>query len=144
MFAGAFDLDAAEAVVGGDGIDGDNVLDLVAGLVDQSLVQVVQRQRRARYRLLDTIRAYARQRLPEMEDPDRVRGRQLEFSVGLAGQDTNNWRNGRDSNPRTREGRPLSRRLHSSTLPPFRDRGYLRYTPGLPGEVPERPNGAPC
>ncbi len=40
--------------------------------------------------------------------------------------------------------RPLSRRLHSSALPPFRTRGYRRYTPGLPGEVPERPNGAPC
>jgi hypothetical protein len=33
-------------------------------------------------------------------------------------------RNGRDSNPRRRKPRPLSRRLHSSTLPPFRSRGY--------------------
>ncbi|MDQ3661936.1 MAG: hypothetical protein M3454_12940, partial [Actinomycetota bacterium] len=86
VFAGSFELDAAEAVVGGDGIDADDVLDLVAGLVEQSLVQVVQRQGRARYRLLETIRVYARQRLSELDDPDVVRGRHLEFHVGLAGR----------------------------------------------------------
>ena len=84
VFAGSFELDAAEAVVGGEGIDGDDVLDLVAGLVEQSLVQVAQRQGRARYRLLETIRVYARQRLSELDDPDRVRDRHLEFHVGLA------------------------------------------------------------
>jgi non-specific serine/threonine protein kinase len=86
VFAGSFELDAAEAVVGGEGIDGDDVLDLVAGLVEQSLLQVVQRQGMARYRLLETIRVYARQRLSELDDPDRVRGRHLEFHVGLAGR----------------------------------------------------------
>jgi len=86
VFAGSFELDAAEAVVGGDGIDGEDVLDLVAGLVEQSLVQVAQRQGRARYRLLETIRVYARQRLSELDDPHRVRGRHLEFHVGLAGR----------------------------------------------------------
>jgi predicted ATPase/DNA-binding CsgD family transcriptional regulator len=86
VFAGSFELDAAEAVVAGEGIDGDDVLDVVAGLVEQSLVQVVQRQGRARYRLLETIRVYARQRLSELDDPDRVRGRHLAFHVGLARQ----------------------------------------------------------
>jgi len=86
VFAGSFELDAAEEVVGGEGIDGDDVLDLVAGLVEQSLVQVAERQGRARYRLLETIRMYARQRLSELDDPDRVRGRHLDFHVGLAGR----------------------------------------------------------
>ncbi|MEX2542612.1 MAG: LuxR C-terminal-related transcriptional regulator [Trueperaceae bacterium] len=86
VFAGSFELDAAEAVVGGAGIDSDDVLDLVAGLVEQSMVQVVQRRGRARYRLLETIRVYARQRLSELDDPNRVRGRHLEFYVGLAGR----------------------------------------------------------
>ena len=84
VFAGSFELDAAEAVVGGAGIDGAAVLDLVAGLVEQSLVQVTTRQGRARYRLLETIRVYARRRLSELDDPDVVRGRHLEFHVGLA------------------------------------------------------------
>ncbi|MEX2534347.1 MAG: AAA family ATPase, partial [Trueperaceae bacterium] len=86
VFAGSFELDAAEAIVVGEDIDSDDVLNLVAGLVEQSLLQVAQRQGRARYRLLETIRVYARQRLSELDEPDRVRGRLLEFYVGLAGR----------------------------------------------------------
>lgn len=86
VFAGSFELDAAEAVVGGDGIDGDAVLDLVAGLVERSLLQVAQRRGSARYRLLETIRVYARQRLSELDESDRLRGRHLEFYVGLVGR----------------------------------------------------------
>ena len=86
VFAGAFELDAAEEVVGGEGIDVGGVLDLVAGLVEQSLVQVATRQGTARYRLLETIRVYARRRLAELDDPDRVRGRHMGFHLGLAGR----------------------------------------------------------
>src|SRR5665811_319435 len=86
VFAGSFELDAAEAVMAGEGIDRGDVLDLVAGLVEQSLLQVVKRQGSARYRLLESIRVYARQRLSGLDDPVRVRGRHLEFHVGLAGQ----------------------------------------------------------
>jgi predicted ATPase/DNA-binding CsgD family transcriptional regulator len=86
VFAGSFELDAAEEVVGGEGIDRDDVLDLVAALAEHSMVQVVERHGRARYRLLETIRVYARQRLSELDDPDRVRGRHLKFHVGLAGR----------------------------------------------------------
>ncbi|MDP8970693.1 MAG: LuxR C-terminal-related transcriptional regulator, partial [Actinomycetota bacterium] len=84
VFAGSFELDAAAAVVGGDGIDGDDVLDLVAGLVEQSMLEVAQRHGRARYRLLETIRVYAQQRLSDLDDPDRMRRRHLDFYIGLA------------------------------------------------------------
>jgi predicted ATPase/DNA-binding CsgD family transcriptional regulator len=86
VFAGSFEFDAAEAVVAGDGIGRDDVLDLIAGLAEQSILEVVERQGRARYRLLETIRVYARQRLSELDDPARVRDRHLEFHVGLAGR----------------------------------------------------------
>ena len=86
VFAGSFELDAAEEVMSGKGIDRDDVLDLVTALVEQSLLQVAQRQHRARYRLLETIRAYARQRLSGLDDRDRVRGRHLEFHLGLTGR----------------------------------------------------------
>ncbi len=86
VFAGSFELDAAAAVMAGEGIDGDAVLDLLAGLVEQSLVQVTQGDGRARYRLLETIRLYARGRLSELDDPDRVRDRHLTFYRGLAGR----------------------------------------------------------
>ncbi len=85
-FVGSFELDAAVAVVGGDGIDGDDVLDLVAGLVEHSLLQVSERNGRARYRLLESIRVYARRRLSELDEPGRVRDRHLEFHVVLAGR----------------------------------------------------------
>ncbi len=84
VFAGSFELDAAQVVMAGDGIGDEAVLDLVAGLVAHSMVQVAQRQGRARYRLLETIRIYARQRLAELDDPPRVQGRHLAFYVGLA------------------------------------------------------------
>jgi predicted ATPase/DNA-binding CsgD family transcriptional regulator len=86
VFAGTFELDAAKAVVSDDGVDSDAVLDLLAGLVEQSLVQVTQGDGRARYRLLETIRLYARQRLSELDDPDRVRDRHLAFYRELAGR----------------------------------------------------------
>jgi predicted ATPase/DNA-binding CsgD family transcriptional regulator len=84
VFAGSFELDAAEAVVAGDDIDGGEVLDLVAGLVTQSLLQVVHAQGSARYRMLETIRLYARQRLAELDDPDQLRDRHLAFHRELA------------------------------------------------------------
>lgn len=84
VFAGSFELDAAEALVAGPGIDGSAVLDLVAGLVDQSMVQVVHRHNRARYRLLETIKVYARRRLPQLDDPARVRDAHLRFFARLA------------------------------------------------------------
>ena len=84
VFAGSFELDAAEAVLGGDGIDTGEVLDLVAGLLEQSMVEVASIRGRARYRLLETIRVYARQRLSELDDLDRVRDRHLAFHVDLA------------------------------------------------------------
>jgi predicted ATPase/DNA-binding CsgD family transcriptional regulator len=86
VFAGAFQLDAAEGVVGGDGADRGQVLGVISGLVEQSLLQVTESDGRARYRLLETIRAYARQRLTELEDPDEVRDRHLSFYVELARQ----------------------------------------------------------
>ena len=83
VFAGSFELDAAEAVVAGEPIAIEDVLDLVTGLVEQSILEVVERQGRARYRLLETIRVYARQRLSEVDEPGRVRDRHLAFHVGL-------------------------------------------------------------
>jgi predicted ATPase/DNA-binding CsgD family transcriptional regulator len=86
VFAGSFELDAAEAVVAGGGTHRDDVLDLVAALVEQSMLEVVERHGRARYRLLETIRVYARQRLSQLDDPTRLRDRHLAFHVRLAGR----------------------------------------------------------
>ena len=84
VFAGSFDLEAAQAVVVGPDIDETQVLGLVAGLADRSLLRVGEHDGRARYRLLETIRAYAFERLAEFDDSARVRDRHLAFNVGLA------------------------------------------------------------
>ncbi len=99
VFAGAFDLEAAQAVVAGSDIDESAVLDLVDALVDHSLVQVGEHHGVARYRLLETIRLFAQERLAELDDPARARDRHLDHYVtlseragtGLTGADGQAW-----------------------------------------------------
>lgn len=81
VFAGSFDLDAAEAVCAGEVIDRDDVLDVLSSLVDRSLVQMETDER---YRMLETIRIYARQRLVDSGEAAVVRTRHLEYYVELA------------------------------------------------------------
>lgn len=59
VFRGTFSLEAVEAVGSGDPVPADLVLDTLAALVDQSLVEMVESGGVARYRLLETIREYA-------------------------------------------------------------------------------------
>ncbi|WP_329190351.1 AfsR/SARP family transcriptional regulator [Streptomyces sp. NBC_01428] len=78
------DLEAAEAVCAGDGVARDEVLDLVTRLVDRSLVVVVEGPTGPRYRLLESVAAYATEQLHEMEDFTAVRDRQLRHYRALA------------------------------------------------------------
>jgi predicted ATPase/class 3 adenylate cyclase len=84
VFAGGWTLEAAEAVCSGDGLDEWEVLDLVTTLVDKSLVQYEAGEGEARYRLLETVRQYARDRLLESGEADVARGRQLDWCLALA------------------------------------------------------------
>jgi non-specific serine/threonine protein kinase len=68
VFAGAFDLPAAERVAARPPIARAQVVELLAGLVDKSLVNVVARQGACPYRMLDTLRAFGRERLLEAGD----------------------------------------------------------------------------
>ena len=63
VFAGGFDLEAAEAVCTTDGVDAFDVLDLLGSLVDKSLVIADRTPDSVRYRLLETIRQYSAQEL---------------------------------------------------------------------------------
>ncbi len=78
------DLDAAEAVCAGEGVAREEVLDLVTRLVDRSLVVVVDGPTGHRYRLLESVAAYATERLHEMEDLSAVRDRHLRHYLALA------------------------------------------------------------
>jgi predicted ATPase/DNA-binding SARP family transcriptional activator len=71
VFAGSMSLEAVEHVCGGDGLD---IVDLLSRLVDKSLVQADQADGTVRYRLLETIRQFADQRLRDAgERAARVR-----------------------------------------------------------------------
>ena len=80
VFPGSWTLQAAEHVCQGDGIDEQDVLDLLSRLVSQSLALVdSERGGERRYRFLETIREYARQRLLQTGATDRLRERHFEF-----------------------------------------------------------------
>ncbi|MFG2299897.1 BTAD domain-containing putative transcriptional regulator [Actinacidiphila glaucinigra] len=74
VFAGGWDLAAAEAVCGDDGgvVDARDVASVVASLVDKSLVLVDLAEDGARYRMLETIGEYAAERLAEAGERDAV------------------------------------------------------------------------
>jgi predicted ATPase/DNA-binding SARP family transcriptional activator len=65
VFAGGFDLDAAHGVCADDGVTEDDTIDLLTELVDKSMVIVVGGTGRTRYNVLETLRAYGRERLHE-------------------------------------------------------------------------------
>jgi predicted ATPase/predicted negative regulator of RcsB-dependent stress response len=84
-FAGGFTLEAAESVCPGDGIEADQVLDLLSRLVDKSLVVVDHHAGpEARYRLLETVRQYALERLMESGEAERIRLRHRDAFLNLA------------------------------------------------------------
>ncbi|MFI6740115.1 ATP-binding protein [Nonomuraea sp. NPDC050451] len=68
MFAGGVDVETAEAVCPGQGLDCEDVLDLMMGLVDKSILGVAEPHGAGgRHRMLETIRAYGREQLPAAE-----------------------------------------------------------------------------
>ena len=85
-FTGGWTLEAAEAVCGGDGIPEAEVLDHLAGLVDKSLVILEWPGDAGRYRMLETVRQYATERLAESGETDRLRQRHAGFFLALAEQ----------------------------------------------------------
>lgn len=73
VFAGGFDVAAAEAVCATAAIDTFDVVNVIDHLVDKSLVIVEEVAAATRYRLLETIRDYALERLVAEGDADDVR-----------------------------------------------------------------------
>jgi predicted ATPase/class 3 adenylate cyclase/DNA-binding CsgD family transcriptional regulator len=83
-FLGGFDLDAAQAVAGGDDMPRYQVVDLLTLLVDKSLVIADETAGRTRYRLLETVRHYAAEKLGESGDADAVRTRHRDHYTSMA------------------------------------------------------------
>jgi predicted ATPase/class 3 adenylate cyclase len=80
VFTGGWTLEAAETVCAGALIHGDDVLDLLGTLVARSLV-VADAGEPTRYRMLETIRQYAEERLAEAEETDGWRARHADYFI---------------------------------------------------------------
>ncbi|MEE6166896.1 MULTISPECIES: helix-turn-helix transcriptional regulator [unclassified Mycolicibacterium] len=84
VFIGGFDLDAAEAIAGGGDVERFQVLDLLTLLVDKSLVVAESSSGPTRYRLLETVRQYALEKLGESGQADAVRARHRDYYTAMA------------------------------------------------------------
>ena len=84
-FVGGFDLAAAESVCTDASLERSAVFPLVASLVSKSLVQVDDIHGEARYRLLESVRQYAVEKLRESGDEPAVRERHSDWYLTLFG-----------------------------------------------------------
>ena len=87
VFFGGFDLDAAQSVCGDSDIERYQVLDQLTLLVDKSLVVASENSAssgRTRYRLLETVRQYAQEKLGESGEADAVRSRHRDHYTSIA------------------------------------------------------------
>ena len=87
VFQHGWTLEAAEAICAGEeGVATAEVFELLARLIDKSLVQVARSRpgRGARYHLLETIRQYASAKLAESGEADVVRQRHAAYFFNLA------------------------------------------------------------
>ncbi|MFE3638320.1 ATP-binding protein [Streptomyces sp. NPDC059168] len=98
VFAGTFDLDAAEYVCSGDGLPAEDVLDVLSELIAQSLVTREEAATGPRYRMLETVRAYGAGWLAAAGDTARTRRRHRDWCLGLATMCELDW-----FSPRQRE-----------------------------------------
>jgi predicted ATPase/class 3 adenylate cyclase len=97
VFAGGWTLEAVEAVGAGGEVAQPDVMDLLTHLVEKSLV--VMEVGGERYRMLDTVRQYAKERMSESGDEVANCNRHLSFFLGyaetarpeLAGPEQGSW-----------------------------------------------------
>ena len=83
VFSGGWELEAAETVCADATVDETRVLDLQSRLVEKSLVVM---EAGGRYRLLDTVREYAREHLDVSDDAKHLRARHRDYYVAFAEQ----------------------------------------------------------
>ena len=86
VFLGGFDLDAAQAVAGGDDVERYQALDMLTLLVDKSLVVAWESRSDALPVCSETMRQYALEKLGESREADHIRTRHRDHFVAAAAQ----------------------------------------------------------
>ncbi|MGW4892800.1 ATP-binding protein [Kitasatospora sp. NPDC004240] len=123
VFAGSFDLEAAEYVCAGLGIEADTVLDLLSDLVAKSVVLREQDRYGVRFRLLDTLREYGGHWLRAAGDDRRLLRRHRDWYLGVATWGEVEW-----FSPRQTETAERTELAHSNL------RAALEFCLAEPGE----------
>ncbi|MFJ6686900.1 ATP-binding protein, partial [Streptomyces werraensis] len=92
VFSGGFDLDAAEQVVAGDEVGTGDVFDLVAGLVEKSVItRQASAGARARYSILETLRQYGLERLEQSQQEAAIRTRHRDYYHAMTARARAEW-----------------------------------------------------
>ncbi|MGE5292863.1 MAG: ATP-binding protein [Micromonosporaceae bacterium] len=95
VFPGSFGLEAAEWMCSGPGIPTGQEMDVIAGLVDKSIILAGQRGGEVRYRLLDDFRAYGRERARVFDAARELGRRHRDWCLELARIGERKWSSGR-------------------------------------------------
>ena len=97
-FADGFELESVESVCAGGGLEQRGIADVLARLVEKSLVAAEEEcLRRRRYRLLETVRLYARERLDESGETSQLADRHARWTLALAEAEAGSQRLDRDA-----------------------------------------------
>ena len=91
VFAGSFDLSAAEAVCAGDGIEPEDLVEVLAAVVDKSVLACDVDTGHARYRLLETLRQYGREKLRSSGAERVLRARHRDWYTTVARRAEETW-----------------------------------------------------
>ena len=84
VFVGSWTIEAVEQVCAGAGVEIRQTAPLLSALVSKSLIQVGEVSHTTRYYMLETIRAYALEKLEDTDERERVSAKHLEYCTALA------------------------------------------------------------
>lgn len=91
VFSGGFELDTAEEVCSGDGLDVAEVPEILAHLIDKSILVGRRQGDVMRYRMLDTIREFGREQLDRRGERTRLHGRHRDAYLRLVERADADW-----------------------------------------------------
>ncbi|WP_306737006.1 LuxR C-terminal-related transcriptional regulator [Arthrobacter sp. ZGTC412] len=91
VFAGGFDLEAAEGVCAGDGLTRENILSVIDQLVSKSILNADTDSAVARFRFLETIRQYGHERLIDSGKMKEVAGHHRDYYLQLSQSVLDTW-----------------------------------------------------
>ncbi|MCW2877958.1 MAG: ATPase-like protein [Sphaerisporangium sp.] len=91
IFAGDFELEAARYVCASEDLPAENVMDLIVGLVEKSILLSGDERAGVRYKLIDSLRQYGKEWLDKLGETDRIRRRHRDYFHQLAERGEHAW-----------------------------------------------------